>query len=161
MVKKDEQKISELLSRGVEEVIDKKSLEDKLKSGRTLRVKLGIDPTSPNIHLGRAIPLLKLRDFQDLGHKVVFIIGDFTGVIGDTSDKESERPMLTEGQVKENMKSYIQQAGKVLNMRKCEIHYNSKWLRKLNYHEIGKQADNFSLNEDNRPADNTDVPIQR
>src|SRR3990167_10857538 len=90
----DSAKITEVLERGVHEVIGKENLRKKLLSGKQLRIKLGIDPTSPNIHLGRAIPLLKLRDFQNLGHKVVFIIGDFTAVIGDTSDKESERPML-------------------------------------------------------------------
>lgn len=147
MVIIDEQKISEILIRGVDEVIDKNHLEKKLRSGKVLRIKLGIDPTSPNIHLGRAIPLLKLRDFQDLGHKVVLIIGDFTGVIGDTSDKESERPMLDAKTIKQNMKTYVKQAAKILNMRKCEIYYNSKWLKKLDYHTIGQQADNFSLNE--------------
>lgn len=143
----DIKKIDELLSRGVEEVIDKNQLEKKLKSGKQLRVKLGIDPTSPNIHIGRAVPLFKLRDFQELGHKIVLIIGDFTGVIGDTSDKDSERPMLAEKEVKQNLKSYIQQADKIIDIRKCEVRYNSEWLGKLDYHEIGRQADVFSLNE--------------
>lgn len=143
----DKKKIDELLSRGVEEVIEKEKLILKLKSGKQLRVKLGIDPTSPNIHLGRAIPLLKLRDFQELGHKIILIIGDFTAVIGDTSDKESERPMLVEEQVKVNMQSYIAQAGKILDLEKCEVHYNSKWLEKLSYTEICKQADTFSLSD--------------
>jgi tyrosyl-tRNA synthetase len=143
----DPQKINELLSRGVEEIIDKSNLEKKLKSGQELRIKLGIDPTSPNIHLGRSIPLLKLRDFQELGHKIVLIIGDFTGVIGDTSDKESERPMLSEETIKQNLKNYIKQAEKVIDIKKCETHYNSEWLGKLKYHEIGRQADTFSLNE--------------
>jgi len=140
-------KIKQLLSRGIEEIIDLNSLQKKLKSGKKLRIKMGIDPTSPNIHIGRSIPLLKLRDFQQLGHKIVFIIGDFTGTIGDTSDKDSERPMLTEKQVKENMKNYIEQAGKLLDIKKCEIHYNSEWLRKLDYLEICEQANVFSLNE--------------
>ena len=143
----DEKKIDELLSRGVEEVIEKDKLKTKLKSGKQLRIKLGIDPTSPNLHIGRAIPLLKLRDFQELGHKVVLIIGDFTAVIGDTSDKDSERPMLTEEQVKKNMNSYIDQAGKVLDIKKCETHYNSEWLGKLSYNEICRQADVFSLSD--------------
>lgn len=147
MINTDQQKIDELLSRGVDEVIDKDSLTKKLKSGGQLRIKLGIDPTSPNIHLGRAVPLFKLKDFQELGHKIILIIGDFTGVIGDTSDKESERPMLTEREVKENLKSYIQQAEKVIDIKKCEVHYNSEWLSELDYHQIGKQADVFSLNE--------------
>lgn len=140
-------KIEELLSRGVEEIIEKESLEAKLKSGKKLRIKLGIDPTSPNIHLGRVIPLLKLRDFQELGHKIVLIIGDFTAVIGDTSDKESERPMLTEKEVKENLKDYIEQAAKVIEIKKCEIEYNSKWLEKINFKEICVQADIFSLSD--------------
>jgi tyrosyl-tRNA synthetase len=147
MIKADAKKIDEILTRGIDEVIDKENLSKKLGSGKKLRIKLGIDPTSPNLHLGRAIPLLKLRDFQNAGHKIVLIIGDFTGVIGDTSDKESERPMLDEKIVKQNMKTYIKQAGKILDIKKCEVRYNSEWLKKLNYFEIGKQADNFSLNE--------------
>lgn len=146
-MKIDEQKINEILTRGVEEAIEKESLEKKLKSGKKLRIKLGIDPTSPNLHLGRTVPILKLQDFQKAGHKIVLIIGDFTGLIGDTSDKEAERPMLDTATVKKNMKTYVAQVGKILDLKKCEIHYNSKWLGKLNYYEIGKQADSFSLNE--------------
>ena len=142
-----ERKIKELLSRGVEEVIDKKNLERRLRSGKRLRVKLGIDPTSPNLHLGRSIPLLKLKDFQELGHQVVFIIGDFTGIIGDASDKESERPMLSEEIVRENLKNYIKQASKIIDTEKAEICYNSNWLGDLGYGEIGTQANIFSLNE--------------
>ncbi len=140
-------KINELLSRGVEEIIDKDNLEKKLKSGKQIRVKLGIDPTSPNIHLGRSIPLLKLKDFQDLGHKIILIIGDFTGLIGDTSDKDSERPMLSEEVISKNLKTYIDQASKIIDIKKAETHYNSEWLSKLNYMDIGRQADIFSLNE--------------
>lgn len=143
----DEKKIDELLSRGVEEVIDIKNLKEKLLKGETLRIKLGIDPTSPNIHLGRSIPLLKLRDFQELGHKVVFIIGDFTGVIGDTSDKDSERPMLAKQAVEENMAKYVDQASKIIDISKCEVHHNSEWLSKISYAELGEQADVFSLSD--------------
>lgn len=139
--------IEELLSRGVTEVIDKKHLEEKLLSGKKLRVKLGIDPTSPNIHIGRAVSLWKLRAFQDLGHIAVFIIGDFTGMVGDSSDKESERPMLTKGQVETNMKDYFNQAFKILDPEKTETHHNSEWLSKLNWVEIGKMANLFSLHE--------------
>ncbi|HLC63979.1 MAG TPA: tyrosine--tRNA ligase [Patescibacteria group bacterium] len=145
----DSKKIKELLERGVDEVIDRNDLEKKLKSGRELRVKLGIDPTSPNLHLGRAIPLLKMRDFQELGHQLVFIVGDFTGVIGDTSDKDSERPMMSPEQIRKNMKDYVKQAGRVINIRKAEVHYNSKWLKRLTYDKIGEQADQFSLAEFN------------
>jgi tyrosyl-tRNA synthetase len=139
--------IETILTRGVEEIIEKDKLKAKLESGQKLRVKLGIDPTSPNIHLGRAIPLLKLRDFQELGHQIVFIVGDFTGVIGDTSDKESERPMLTTEQVKENMESYLKQVAKVIEIDKCEIHHNSEWLSKISYQELGQQANVFSLSD--------------
>ncbi len=147
MTNTDDKKINELLTRGVEEVIDRNELEQKLKSGDKLTIKLGIDPTSPNIHLGRAIPLLKLRDFQQLGHKIVFIIGDFTGIIGDTSDKDSERPMLNEETVEQNMRTYIEQAGKILNIEECEIRHNSEWLKELKYKEILDQANVFSVND--------------
>jgi tyrosyl-tRNA synthetase len=141
----DEQKIEDLLSRGVFESIPEQEIKDKLYSGRVLRVKMGIDPTSPNIHLGRAVAIHKLRVFQELGHKIVFLIGDFTGVIGDTSDKESERPMLTQDIVSTNMASYFDQVGKILDMSKVEKHYNSEWLSKLAYKDISLQADAFSV----------------
>ncbi len=144
-VNTDPKKIEELLKRGVEEVIKLENLRKRLLSGERLRVKLGIDPTSPNIHLGRSIPLLKLKDFQELGHQVVFIVGDFTGVIGDTSDKDAERPMLTPAVIKKNMKDYVSQAGKIIDLKRCEVHYNSQWLKKLPYAELGEQADQFSL----------------
>ena len=140
-------KIDELLTRGVEEVIDRKELETLLRSKKKLRVKLGIDPTSPNIHIGRAGALWKLREFQELGHQVVFIAGDFTGLIGDTSDKESERPMLTEAQIKQNVKDYFKQATKIIDPKKSELHYNSKWLKKLGFLEIGNMANAFGLHE--------------
>src|SRR3989338_4990264 len=145
----DDKKINELLTRGVEEIIGREYLEAQLKSGKKLRVKLGIDPTSPHLHIGRSIPLLKMRDFQELGHQLVFIVGDATGVIGDTSDKDSERPMLEQKQVKENMKQYVAEAGKIIDMSKCEVRHNSEWLGKLGYGEIGAQADLFSLHEFN------------
>lgn len=145
--KSTELAIETILTRGVEEIIDKERLAERLKRGRPLRVKLGIDPTSPNIHLGRSIPLLKLKDFQDLGHQVVLIIGNFTGLIGDTSDKDSERPMLTEEQVKRNLQSYVAQAAKIIDINRAEIHYNGDWLEELKYLDIGFQANQFSLNE--------------
>ncbi len=145
--KVSKEEIEEILERGVAEVIDKEDLRKRLLGRSKLRVKLGIDPTSPNIHLGRAVSLLKLRDFQRLGHKIIFIIGDFTGVIGDTSDKESERPMLDEKTVKANLKTYIQQISKILDIKKVEIKYNSSWLSKLTYKEIAYQANLFSLSD--------------
>lgn len=141
------EKVAEILTRGVAEAIHKDSLEKKLLSGKPLRIKFGIDPTSPNIHLGRATSIWKLRDFQDLGHTIVFIIGDFTGIIGDTSDKDSERPMLTREIVEQNLTSYFEQAGKILDMSKVEKHRNTEWLESLTYREIGDHADVFSLSD--------------
>lgn len=147
MEKELEKQIEEILTRGVSEVIDCENLQKKLLSGEKLRIKFGTDPTSPNIHLGRAVPLLKLRDLQQLGHQIVFLIGDFTGVIGDTSDKESERPMLEKAAVEKNMQTYFEQAGKLLDMEKVEVVHNSDWLGKLTYSEICEQANIFSLSE--------------
>ncbi len=140
-------KIKELLTRGVNEVIDNKHLVAALESGNKLRVKLGIDPTSANLHIGRAVVLWKLRQFQDLGHTAVLIVGDFTGVVGDASDKDSERPMLTQEEVNVNMKTYLDQAFKILDPKKTETHYNSLWLSKLSFLEISKMADLFGLHE--------------
>ncbi|HGJ63955.1 TPA: tyrosine--tRNA ligase [bacterium] len=142
-----EQKIDEILSRGVAEVIDKADLRKELLSGKKLRIKLGIDPTSPNLHLGRAITLWKMKDLEDLGHQIVLIFGDATGVIGDTSDKDSERPMLQEETVKKNLETYKEQVAKIINIKKAEVHFNSEWLAKLGYNEIGEHADQFSLAE--------------
>lgn len=147
-VSTDEQKIDELLSRSVVEVIpSKESLKKLLLSGKRLRIKLGIDPTSPDIHIGRAVALLKMRDFEALGHQVVSIVGDFTGVIGDTSDKDAERPMLTDETIGTNKQKYFEQAGKILDAKRAELRYNSEWLSKLGYHEIGEQANQFSVAE--------------
>lgn len=143
----DAQKIEEILTRGVAEVIHYDELKNKLLSGKKLRVKFGIDPTSPHIHIGRATALWKLRALQDLGHTIVFIVGDFTGIIGDTSDKESERPMLARETVEQNLATYFDQAGKILDMNKVEKHYNTEWLEKLGYREIGEHADVFSLSD--------------
>lgn len=140
-------KIEEILTRGVSEIIDRKNLEKELRGKKKLRIKLGIDPTSKDLHIGRAVALWKLRDLQDLGHKIVFILGDFTGLIGDSSDKDAERPMLSKKQVQENMKGYLQQVGKILDLKKTESHLNSKWLKKLGWVEIAEQADLFSLHE--------------
>lgn len=141
----DEKAIDELLTRGVAEIIVKDSLRKKLLSGDQLRIKLGIDPTSPDLHIGRAIPLLKLRDFQQLGHQIVLIVGDFTAVIGDTSDKDAERPMLTHEAIEHNMKTYYEQVGKILDLSKVEFRHNSEWLEPLNYRQIGEHADLFSV----------------
>ncbi len=143
----DEKKIDEILNTGVEDILVKDHLKKQLLSGKVLRVKFGIDPTGPKIHLGRAIPLRKLRQFQDLGHKVVLIVGDFTATIGDPSDKLEKRPMLTEKDIKANMKSYAKQLGLLIDLKKAEFKYNSKWLSKLGFKEISQLAESFSVQQ--------------
>ncbi len=135
----------DFLKRGVETIIEKPSLIRQLKSGAKLRVKHGIDPTGENIHLGRAVVLRKLKQFQELGHKIVLIIGDFTAEIGDPSDKLEKRPFLTEEQVKKNLKSYLPQIGTIIDLKKAEVRYNSEWLKKLNFREISRLAEIFTV----------------
>ncbi len=121
-----------LFQRGVEEIIVKEHLEKALSANersKKLRVKFGIDPTSPDMHLGHMVALRKLRQFQDAGHKIILIIGDFTAMIGDPSGRNEQRKPLTAKEVKNNLKKYLAQAGKVLNIKKAEVHYNSKWFK--------------------------------
>jgi len=141
------QEVKNLLSRNVEKVINKSHLEKSLLSGKKLRVKHGIDPTGEKIHLGRAVSLWKLREFQNLGHKIVLIIGDFTAQIGDPSDKLLKRPFLTKAQVERNLKNYLPQIGKIINLKKTEVRYNSEWLGKLKFREISELADIFSVQQ--------------
>ncbi len=143
----DPKKIEELLTRGVEEISLKDSLIKKLKSGKKLRIKHGIDPTGPKIHIGRALPLWKLRAFQEMGHQIVLLIGDFTARIGDASDKQSLRPVLTGQEIKKNMKDYVKQIGKILDMDKVELHYNSEWLAKLSVKDLIKLSMNFTAQQ--------------
>lgn len=132
----DEQKINAVLTKGTEEAIDRESLERKLKSGKQLRIKFGVDPTAPDLHLGHSVPLRKLKEFQNLGHKAVLIIGDFTAMIGDPTGKSETRKPLTEREVKENLKKYLKQAGKIINLKKAEIKYNSGWFKKEGFSKV-------------------------
>ena len=143
----DENEIRKKLSRSVKNSEGLDKIVNDIHNGKKLRVKLGIDVTSPNIHLGRIIPLLKLKAFQDLGCQIILIIGDFTSLIGDTSDKESERKALTKQDIKQNLKTYIKQVGQVLPMRKVKVEYNSKWLSKLTMDELFILLDLFSVND--------------
>ncbi len=140
-------KIDELLTRGVEDVFIKEHLKEQLLSGKKLRVKLGFDPTGPKIHIGRAIVLRKLKAFQDLGHQIVFIIGDYTATIGDASDKTEKRPMLSREEVNENFKDYKNQIGKIIDMNNVEIVYNSDWLGKLSFFDLAELAECFSVQQ--------------
>jgi tyrosyl-tRNA synthetase len=131
--------IARLLSHQVADVIVRESLEKKLRSGKKLRIKLGADPSRPDLHIGHAVVLRKLREFQDLGHTVIFLIGDFTAKIGDPTGKSKTRPMLSDKEIKANAKTYLTQVGKILDVKKGEIRYNSEWLGKM------KAADFVSL----------------
>ena len=141
-------KIEELLNRGVANIIpSRKALEDKLKSEERLNAYLGIDPTATKIHLGHAVPLRKLQQFAELGHNVIFLIGDFTALIGDTSDKESERLVLTSEEIEENFKTYKKQAEKILDFSKIKVRYNSEWLDNLSFKDVVKLAQEFSFGD--------------
>ncbi len=131
MIVTDKQKIEEILTRGVEEIFEKENLIKKLQSGKQLRIKLGIDPTGPRIHIGRAFQFWKLKAFQEMGHKIVLIIGDFTAQIGDASDKQAMRKVLSEKEINGNLKSYLSQIGKILDLKKVEVRYNSEWFKKM------------------------------
>lgn len=143
----DKDRIAEVLSRGVEEIFVLESLEKKLLSGKELRIKFGIDPTSPYIHLGRSVVLRKLKAFQDLGHKIVLIIGDFTAKIGDPSDKLEKRPTLTEEAVQNNLKTYLDQIGKILDLSRVEVRYNSEWLKTMDFMEVSKLLECFTVQQ--------------
>jgi tyrosyl-tRNA synthetase len=131
---------AERLRRGAQQIVPENGLELKLakseKTGVPLRIKLGLDPTAPDIHLGFAVVLRKLRQFQDLGHQVVIIIGDYTALIGDPSGKSVTRPMLSEAEIKENATTYVDQLTRILDRERTEIRFNSEWLGKLNFAEL-------------------------
>ncbi len=140
--------IEEILTRGVANIIpNKNALAGKLMSGKKLNIYLGIDPTSTKIHLGHAVVLRKLNQFALLGHNVTFLIGDFTALIGDTSDKEAERPALTTQEIEENFKTYKKQAEKIIDFSKVKIRYNSQWLKKLSFEDILKLTQHFSVGD--------------
>ena len=142
-----DQHINEILTRGVEEIFVKKHLEEALFSGKKLRVKYGIDPTGPSIHLGRASTLRKVKSFQDLGHQIVLVVGDFTARIGDPSDKLEKRPMLSREKVEENMRQYETLLGNILDLNHVEIRYNSEWLAQLRFDEVADLAESFSVQQ--------------
>ncbi len=140
--------IDSLVNRGVENIIPGRSkLLELLNSGKVLNVYMGIDPTATRIHLGHAFGLRKLQIMANLGHKVTFLIGDFTAKIGDTSDKETERPVLSDEEIRANFETYKRQAEKFLDFSVVDVVHNSEWLSKLNFGDILSIAKNFSLND--------------
>lgn len=143
----DPKKIEEVLTRNVEDIFVKENLKKKLESGKRLKIKLGFDPTGPKIHIGRAIVLHKLREFQDLGHEIIFLVGDFTARIGDPSDKLEKRPMLDSKKISENLRDYKKQIGKIVDLKKARFVYNNDWLSKLNFAEITELAESFTVSQ--------------
>src|SRR5580704_9720085 len=129
-----------IIRRGAEEILLEEELIAKLKEGRPLRVKAGFDPTAPDLHLGHTVLLNKMRQLQELGHEIMFLIGDFTGMIGDPSGKNETRPPLTREQVQENALTYQKQVYKVLEPQKTKIMFNSEWCNKLTSVDLIKLA---------------------
>lgn len=138
-----------IIKKGADEIINLKDLEEKLiksqKENKPLVVKLGLDPSAPDIHLGHAVVLRKIKQFQDLGHKVVIIIGDFTGMIGDPTGKSKTRKQLTREEVLENAKTYEKQIFKILDKEKTDLRFNSEWLSKLNFKEVIELASKYTV----------------
>src|SRR5450830_636891 len=127
----DTQAALDLIGRGAEEIIKREDLKARLQLDRPLRVKAGFDPTAPDLHLGHTVLLNKMRQFQDLGHQVIFLIGDFTGMIGDPTGKSATRPPLTREQVLDNAETYKTQVFKILDPAKTEVAFNSTWMDKM------------------------------
>jgi len=135
----------DLLSRGATDVVVPDELLAKLKEGRPLRIKYGADPSAPDLHLGHSVPLGKLRRFQELGHQVIFIIGDYTGRIGDPSGRTKTRPILSEEEIKRNAATYVEQVGKILDVEQAQIVYNSQWFGQMNASELLSLASHYTV----------------
>lgn len=153
-----------LIRRGTNEIISEEELKKKLSSGKKLRIKLGVDPTAPDLHLGHSVIINKLKVFQDLGHQVVFLIGDFTAKIGDPSGRSATRPMMTEEQILNNVKTYQEQVFKILDKEKTEVVFNSKWLSELGIEGLLKLASKHTVaqmlvRDDFEKRYKADVPI--
>jgi len=156
--------IDELLERSEVEIIEKEHFQQSLDSSKKLRIKMGFDPTKPDLHLGHLVGLKILKKLQEEGHTIIFIIGDYTAKIGDPSGRNSTRPVLTDKEIKQNADTYFQQVDKVLDISKAEIMYNSEWFTKMTFEDIFKLCGNFTVRniierEDfqNRMKDQSDI----
>lgn len=147
MVDTSKETINNLLNRGVVDCEVRAHLEEKLKIGKPIRVKLGIDPTGNELHLGHSVILRKLRDFQNAGHHIILLIGTFTGKIGDPTGKDKTRPPLTDSEILENMKDFLSQAAAVLDINKAEIVKNGDWLAKLTFEDVVNLASTFTVQQ--------------
>lgn len=139
--------IDQLFTRGVEHIVPKEGLIERVQKGKKLRVYLGLDPTSTLIHLGNAVPLRKLRDFQNAGHEVIFLVGSFTALIGDTSDKDAMRQPLTAADIETNFHTYKAQASKIIDFKRAKIMYNGDWLSDLSFQNIVELAQHFTVQQ--------------
>ena len=139
--------IHNLLHKGTSRVIDEAHLEKRLERGDKLVVKFGIDPSGTIVHIGHMVPILKLKAFQELGHTIVLTIGDATAQVGDASDKDAERPMLTREETRRNAEIFLQKFAKVLDLSKIEVYFNSEGLDAVNFASVGELAKNFSVAE--------------
>ena len=135
----------EILIRGSEEIIPEDSFLEKIKGKKKLRIKAGFDPTSPDLHLGHTVLINKMKLFQDFGHEVIFLIGDFTGLVGDPSGVNETRPVLTEDQLKENAETYKSQVFKILDPKKTEVRFNSEWMDKVHPSEFIKLLSSYTV----------------
>ena len=134
-----------IIKRGVDELIPEEALVEKLREGRPLKIKAGFDPTAPDLHLGHTVLINKLRQFQDLGHEVIFLIGDFTGMIGDPTGKSATRPPLTEEQVKQNAVTYKEQVFRILDPEKTTVVFNSEWMSKMSAADMIRLAGQYTV----------------
>ncbi|WP_288372579.1 tyrosine--tRNA ligase [uncultured Marinobacter sp.] len=134
-----------IIKRGIDELIPEEELVEKLKEGRPLRVKAGFDPTAPDLHFGHTVLINKLRQFQDLGHEVIFLIGDFTGMIGDPTGKSATRPPLTEEQVRQNAITYKEQVFKILDPARTRVVFNSEWMSKMSAADMIRLAGQYTV----------------
>ena len=135
----------EIIKRKAVQIFSKEDLDKKINSGKKLTIKLGADPSRPDLHIGHSVVLRVLKGFQDMGHEVVFVVGDFTGMIGDPSGKSKTRPALTFEQTRESAKSYFEQATKILDKNKTKIVFNSEWLSKMNFEDVIKLTSKYTV----------------
>src|SRR5512139_3795572 len=133
------------IKRGADELLVEAELVEKLKSGRPLRIKAGFDPTAPDLHLGHTVLLNKLRQFQALGHHVIFLIGDFTGMIGDPTGRNATRPPLTREQILSNAETYKKQVFKILDPGETEVRFNSEWLGPMTFADVVRLASRHTV----------------
>ena len=141
----EKQEILDKIKKNTVDFVSEEELLKKLSSKKSLKIKLGADPTAPDLHLGHAVVLEKLKDFQDLGHEIIFVIGDFTALIGDPSGRSKVRKALSKEEIEQNAKTYVSQVSKILDVSKIQIRYNSEWLSKIDLSELIKIMSNFTI----------------